>query len=187
MPGRITDILVDDSRTLLVVLEVFQALSSRDELYGVPVLNIKFKFNVQHDCELPNATLVGDIIAPIPLFLNRQEKHYELAAQLREMQSTRLEKRRAAAAAKRKRSEGDDGENEVRPMKKKKGPVRRKVTKVAPGESMVANRSKRKITRSKKALATPPESEEEIVSGSSDDSEMEDVLSNLDSEYSGSE
>ncbi|KAJ6541428.1 hypothetical protein B0H19DRAFT_1077274 [Mycena capillaripes] len=232
MPGRITDILVDHSRTLLVVLEVFQVLSSRDELYGVPVLNIKFKFNVQHDCgtaqcdvsgvrlrmqervesdQIENfvvhkpldrffinclafhnthrlrATLPRDIIAPIPLCFNPQQKHYELAAQLREMQSTRLEKRRAAAAAKQKQFEGDDGENEERPKKKKKGPVRRKVTKAAPGEAMVANRSKRKITRSKKVLATAPESEEDIVSGSSDDSEMEDVLSNLDSEYSGSE
>jgi hypothetical protein len=38
IPGRISDILVDNVGTVLVVLEVFQVLSSRDETYGVPVL-----------------------------------------------------------------------------------------------------------------------------------------------------
>ncbi|KAF8179337.1 hypothetical protein K438DRAFT_1546625, partial [Mycena galopus ATCC 62051] len=42
-----------------------------------------------HNAHLLRATLPRDIIAPIPLFLNGQQKHYELAAQLREMQSTR--------------------------------------------------------------------------------------------------
>ncbi|KAF8193520.1 hypothetical protein K438DRAFT_2131595 [Mycena galopus ATCC 62051] len=66
IPGRIADILVDSNGAILVVLEVFQVLSDRDEIYGVPGLvrrdseeifsiapskNIKFKFNVQHDCE----------------------------------------------------------------------------------------------------------------------------------------
>ncbi|KAJ7860941.1 hypothetical protein B0H14DRAFT_3084779 [Mycena olivaceomarginata] len=66
IPGRrITDILVSGSGAVLVVLEVFQVLSSRDETYGMPVLvrrdseeifsivpskSIKFKINVQHDC-----------------------------------------------------------------------------------------------------------------------------------------
>ncbi|KAJ7450619.1 hypothetical protein FB451DRAFT_1186723 [Mycena latifolia] len=49
--GRISDILVDPtSGVVLVVLELFQVLSSRDKVYGMPVLNIQFKFNVQHDC-----------------------------------------------------------------------------------------------------------------------------------------
>ncbi|KAJ7469208.1 hypothetical protein FB451DRAFT_1479092 [Mycena latifolia] len=64
--GRISDILVDPtSGMVLVVLELFQVLSSRDKVYGMPVLvrrddeitfsiveakNIQFKFNVQHDC-----------------------------------------------------------------------------------------------------------------------------------------
>jgi hypothetical protein len=38
IPGRITDILVSGSGAVLVVLEVFQVLSSRDETYGMPVL-----------------------------------------------------------------------------------------------------------------------------------------------------
>ncbi|KAJ7277334.1 hypothetical protein C8J57DRAFT_1060971, partial [Mycena rebaudengoi] len=54
--GRISDILQGTDSSVLVVLELFQVLSARDELYGMPVLvrrdgeKIKFKFNVQHDC-----------------------------------------------------------------------------------------------------------------------------------------
>ncbi|KAJ7657132.1 hypothetical protein B0H17DRAFT_1263286 [Mycena rosella] len=63
--GRSSDILADTTGVVLVVLEVFQICSSRDEIYGMPVLvrrhsevefsivlvkNIKFKLNVQHDC-----------------------------------------------------------------------------------------------------------------------------------------
>ncbi|KAJ7693775.1 hypothetical protein B0H16DRAFT_1848276 [Mycena metata] len=63
--GRISDILVDPGDEVLVVLELFQVLSARDEIFGMPVLvrrnsevsfsivpakGIKFKFNVQHDC-----------------------------------------------------------------------------------------------------------------------------------------
>ncbi|KAJ7321947.1 hypothetical protein DFH08DRAFT_1030633, partial [Mycena albidolilacea] len=183
IPGRITDILVSGSGAVLVVLEVFQVLSSRDETYGMPVLvrrdseeifsivpskSIKFKINVQHDCgaaqcdtsgvrlrmqervesdqienfvvhkpldrffinshafhnaHLLRATLPRELLAPIPLFTDRQTKHYELAAQLREMQSTRLANRKAAAD-KRKHSQDDgdqsDGEETQRPRKKKK-------------------------------------------------------------------
>ncbi|KAJ7648146.1 hypothetical protein B0H17DRAFT_1163798 [Mycena rosella] len=63
--GRISDILQGQDSLVLVVLELFQVRSTRDELYGMPVLmrrdsettfsilsgkNIKFKFNDQHDC-----------------------------------------------------------------------------------------------------------------------------------------
>ncbi|KAJ7762229.1 hypothetical protein B0H16DRAFT_1455842 [Mycena metata] len=149
LPGRITDILSDGDGRVLVVFEVFQVLSSRDEVYGMPVLvrrdgeekllitpgqNLKFKFNAQHDCHsagcdatgvrlrmqervesdqtenyivhkpldrffinshafhnahLLRATLGREVIAPIPLFPNRQEMHHELAAKLREKQVAR--------------------------------------------------------------------------------------------------
>jgi len=36
--GRISDILIDPAGVILVVLELFQILSSRDEVYGMPVL-----------------------------------------------------------------------------------------------------------------------------------------------------
>jgi hypothetical protein len=36
--GRISDILMDPSRGILVVVEVFQVLSSRDKIYRMPVL-----------------------------------------------------------------------------------------------------------------------------------------------------
>ncbi|KAJ7900642.1 hypothetical protein B0H14DRAFT_2258428, partial [Mycena olivaceomarginata] len=42
-----------------------------------------------HNAHLLRATLPRELLAPIPLFTDRQTKHYELAAQLREMQSTR--------------------------------------------------------------------------------------------------
>ncbi|KAF7378116.1 hypothetical protein MSAN_00235900 [Mycena sanguinolenta] len=246
VPGRITDILVNGSGVILVVLEVFQVLASRDEIYGVPVLvrrdseetliiapgkNIKFKFNVQHDCEsakcdasgvrlqmqeriesdqtenfvvhkpldrffinshafhnahLLRATLPRDLLAPIPLFPDRQRHHYELAGQLREIQSTRLAKR------KRKHAEADGSEERGRPKKKKKvaGRDRRQARRHGrpPAEaqlvdSMVAGRAKRTIMRSAKAMATPPDSEEETESdSSSDNSEVEQSAYNSDSD-----
>ncbi|KAJ7685821.1 hypothetical protein B0H17DRAFT_1160739 [Mycena rosella] len=63
--GRISDILQSQDSVNLVVLELFQVRSTRDELYGMPILvrrdsettfsiipgkKFKFKFNVQHDC-----------------------------------------------------------------------------------------------------------------------------------------
>jgi hypothetical protein len=36
--GRISDILVNPDKGILVILELFQILSSRDEVYGMPVL-----------------------------------------------------------------------------------------------------------------------------------------------------
>ncbi|KAJ7866405.1 hypothetical protein B0H14DRAFT_2504339 [Mycena olivaceomarginata] len=74
IPGRISDILVDGAGIVLVVLEPFQVLTSRDEMYGMPILvrrdsevtfsivpakNIKFKFNVQHDCHSANCEASG--------------------------------------------------------------------------------------------------------------------------------
>ncbi|KAJ7693871.1 hypothetical protein B0H17DRAFT_1132256 [Mycena rosella] len=63
--GRISDILANTTGMVLIVLDLFQVLSSRDEVYGMPVLerrhaevqfsifpakDILFKFNAQHDC-----------------------------------------------------------------------------------------------------------------------------------------
>ncbi|KAF8217369.1 hypothetical protein K438DRAFT_1748437 [Mycena galopus ATCC 62051] len=59
-----------------------------------------------------------------------------------------------------------------------------KIAKAVPGGSMVANRGKRKITQSKKALATLPESEEGTATDSLDDSENKELLDTSDSEYS---
>ncbi|KAJ7829031.1 hypothetical protein B0H14DRAFT_3718234 [Mycena olivaceomarginata] len=172
--GRISDILVDPAGVVLVVLERFQVLKERDELYGMPVLvrrdgettfcivpaqpqAIMFKFNVQHDCgsakceatgvrsrmqervesgqidhfiihkpldrffinthafhnaHLLRTTLPRDLIAPIPLFADRQVKHHELATELREQH----------AKKKRKRAEedgGDEGDEKRRKVTKK--------------------------------------------------------------------
>ncbi|KAJ7788913.1 hypothetical protein B0H14DRAFT_2536420 [Mycena olivaceomarginata] len=180
IPGRISDILVDGAGVVLVVLEPFQVLASRDEMYGMPILvrrdsevtflivpakNIKFKFNVQHDCHSANceasgvrlrmqervesdqiekyiihepldcfiinthafhnahllrATLPRHLVAPVPLFADRESKHHQLAEELRDTQT----KRKAAAAAKKRARADDDADAEVeepRPRKKRRG------------------------------------------------------------------
>ncbi|KAJ7663620.1 hypothetical protein B0H17DRAFT_1162844 [Mycena rosella] len=182
--GRISDILTDST-------EVFQIPSSRDEIYGMPVLvrrhseaefyivpaeNIKFKFNVQHDCRsakfdaagvrlrmqervesdqtenyIPHKS-VDHLVARIPIFTERRAKHDELAAQLRENCSTR----KAAAAAKKQKcleeDTNDDGDTEARPRKKKKSSAKRHAPKANPSrELMVANRGRRVITQTEKA------------------------------------
>ncbi|KAJ7245583.1 hypothetical protein C8J57DRAFT_1679671 [Mycena rebaudengoi] len=160
--GRISEILVNPDKGILVIIELFQVLSSRDAAYGMPVLvrqdsevtysivpakNLKFKFNVQHDCysasceasgvrlrvqermesdqtenyivhkpldrfivnthafhnaHLLLATLPRNLIAPILLFPDRQAKHHELAAELRDTFTSR----KAAAAAKKTEASG---------------------------------------------------------------------------------
>ncbi|KAJ7243523.1 hypothetical protein C8J57DRAFT_1556786 [Mycena rebaudengoi] len=147
--GRISEILVNSDKGILVIIELFQVLSSRDEAYGMPVLvrrdsevtysivpakNLKFNFNVQHDCysasceasgvrlrvqervesdqtesyivhkpldrfiinthtfhnaHLLRATLPRNLIAPVLLFPDRQAKHHELAAELRDTFTSR--------------------------------------------------------------------------------------------------
>ncbi|KAK7012526.1 hypothetical protein R3P38DRAFT_3588421 [Favolaschia claudopus] len=72
--GRISDILVDDSDAAVLVVEMFQILGARDDIFGMPVLvrrdaettfliipakNIKFKFNTQHDCHSANCEASG--------------------------------------------------------------------------------------------------------------------------------
>ncbi|KAJ7479923.1 hypothetical protein FB451DRAFT_1172006 [Mycena latifolia] len=73
--GRISEILVNDAGTAVVILELFQVLSTRDELYGMPVLvrrddetifsiipvkSLMFKFNVQHDCHTAKCEATGE-------------------------------------------------------------------------------------------------------------------------------
>ncbi|KAJ6483374.1 hypothetical protein C8R45DRAFT_1062899 [Mycena sanguinolenta] len=73
--GRISDILINKASTAIVVLELFQVLSVRDEYYGMPVLvrrdgettfmigsakKLKFKFNVQHDCRTAKCEATGE-------------------------------------------------------------------------------------------------------------------------------
>ncbi|KAJ7126361.1 hypothetical protein C8R46DRAFT_1146707 [Mycena filopes] len=257
--GRILDILVSANGEALVIVEQFQVLSSRDEIYGMPVLvrkdseeifsivagkDLKFKFNVQHDCgsaecdtdgtrlriqervesdqienfvvhkpldrffinshafhnaHLLRATLPRDLLAPIPLFPDRQEQHHELAAKLRAAHISQAAKR---AEKKRKRLEQDSGadtdadELETRPRKKSKrttaprqgrkaqgGQGRRTRATRGPaggdGESMVASRGKRTITRTRRALATPEPDTDDTDGGSG----SEELFDPSDSEY----
>ncbi|KAJ7724641.1 hypothetical protein B0H16DRAFT_1736581 [Mycena metata] len=255
--GRISDILVDSANQVLVVLELFQILSARDEKFGMPVLvrrdseitfsivvakNIKFKFNVQHDCtsakceasgqrlrmqerveseqiehyiihqpldrffinthafhnaHLLRATLPRDLVAPVLLFPERQAKHFELAAQLRE----KVAGRKTALAKKRKQpaddGNGDEDEVEVpaRPHKRQKrasgarantsGKQSKKAaTQTVPvAHSMIANRAKRATRPSAKAkemadaeVQQPHMEEEEEDSDRSSDTEDDTYL-----------
>ncbi|KAJ7773784.1 hypothetical protein B0H14DRAFT_2538938 [Mycena olivaceomarginata] len=247
IPGRISDILVDGAGVVLVVLEPFQVLASRDEMYGMPILvrrdsevtflivpakNIKFKFNVQHDCHSANceasgvrlrmqervesdqiekyiihepldrfiinthafhnahllcATLPRHLVAPVPLFADRESKHHQLAEELRDTQT----KRKAAAAAKKRAHADDDAdaeEEEPRPRKKRKGVAKGKKSgpRAAPAASMVANRSRRQVkpTAKVKAAAATVESdeEEEILFADSEDDSEEDSMYGPDSD-----
>ncbi|KAJ6607440.1 hypothetical protein B0H10DRAFT_2166796 [Mycena sp. CBHHK59/15] len=74
--GHISDILVDTTGNVVVVVELFQVLSTRDKLYGMPVLvrrdseitfsivpakvSLRFKFNVQHDCYTAKCEATGE-------------------------------------------------------------------------------------------------------------------------------
>ncbi|KAJ7477827.1 hypothetical protein B0H11DRAFT_2424876, partial [Mycena galericulata] len=51
-----------------------------------------------HNVHLLRATLPRDLLAPIPLFGNRKEKHDEFASTLRENWAAKAAKRKAAAA-----------------------------------------------------------------------------------------
>ncbi|KAF8918214.1 hypothetical protein CPB85DRAFT_1471943, partial [Mucidula mucida] len=77
--GRIVSILLPekssaDMKDGIVVLDVFQVSSERDQMFGMPILtrrheeksyyiiqskDIKFKFNVQHDCETAKCAATG--------------------------------------------------------------------------------------------------------------------------------
>lgn len=52
--GRISDILVDSANQVLVVLELFQILSARDEKFGMPVL-------VRRDSEITFSIVVAKV------------------------------------------------------------------------------------------------------------------------------
>ncbi|KAJ7501671.1 hypothetical protein B0H11DRAFT_1855349 [Mycena galericulata] len=218
--GRIAEILRNTgSRNPILVLELFQVLSVRDNHYGMPVLvrrdgetiftiipckNVKFKVNVQHDCHtakceatgeravmqervesdktetfivhkpldrfiinshafhnahLLRATLPRTLLAPVPFFDDRREKHNEFAATLRNSMASKAAKREATAAGKKKatrkrkappRDDSDDGNEETaRPA-----PAKRRRRSSLPEEGgLVAGRAKRVITRTKRAEA----------------------------------
>ncbi|KAJ7227863.1 hypothetical protein C8J57DRAFT_1439998 [Mycena rebaudengoi] len=237
IPGCISDILCSVSSTsMFAVVEVFQVLSNRDPVYGMPVLvrrdaeksfmiipvkNLQFKFNVQHDCysakceatgtkaqmqervpsdkvehfivhkdldryiinthafhnaHLLRATLPRDLIAPILLFPDQRSKHDELATTLRTTLDTKGAQRKQSKKRKGPHSDNED-EDVARPRKR----ARR-----AEGETMVATRGKRKVTKSKKAQEMA-NNEEELDSEDgedSNDSEEEELYLGSDSEYS---
>ncbi|KAJ7476271.1 hypothetical protein B0H11DRAFT_2426733 [Mycena galericulata] len=224
--GRISDILQNNDSVVLVVLELFQISSQRDELYGMPVANIKFNVNVQHDCHtakceatgvrmqmqervesektenyivhntldryiinshafhnahLLRATLPRDLLAPVPLFEDRRQKHDEFATALRGTLETKRAKKKAAATLKRKANFEED--TEIRPGKKRKSNPGRRRTSALETDTMVANRSRRQITRSAKAAAMSDESDDDLDTGGSELDE-EDLYHDSGEDYS---
>ncbi|KAJ7018361.1 hypothetical protein C8F04DRAFT_1199081 [Mycena alexandri] len=124
-----------------------------------------------HNAHLLHATLPRDLIAPIPLFQDRQQTHFDLATTLWATLETRREKLKATAALKpKKRKAAGDQETNNCPSK------HRKKALAAPTESsagptaiaepaaptpaatsevelMVSNRLKRTIVQTSRALA----------------------------------
>ncbi|KAJ7269179.1 hypothetical protein C8J57DRAFT_1609392 [Mycena rebaudengoi] len=140
-----------------------------------------------HNAHLLRATLPRDLVAPVLLFPDRQAKHHALATELRDTQTSR---KAAAEMKKRKRAEPDGDDGNERPTKARKGSARRgkgkrRVVADATG-SMIANRSKRVVTRTEKAKAAEEEgSAEDSDSSDDDDSLPEDGYVDSDAEFSG--
>jgi hypothetical protein len=135
-----------------------------------------------HNAHLLRATLPRDLISPVLLFPDRQAKHHALATELHETQASR---KAATETKKRKRAEEDGDDEDERPRKARKGSTRQgKKRNVSDNTgSMVANRSRRAIKRSKRAMAADEEDSAEEVEGDSDDSE-EGYINDSDGEYS---
>ncbi|KAJ7715958.1 hypothetical protein B0H16DRAFT_1667025 [Mycena metata] len=152
--GRIDTILDDGQGTAVIVLDVFQVLETRHDVFGMPVLarrqgeasfiivpslDIRFLYNTQHDCHVAECEATGErprmqervesnvmekfivhqpverfiinthafhnahllrqvlpraLVAPVLLFPEREAKHHELAARLREIKNAE-EKRKS--------------------------------------------------------------------------------------------
>ncbi|KAJ7021232.1 hypothetical protein C8F04DRAFT_1273994 [Mycena alexandri] len=163
--GRIDTILEDGQGTAVVVLDVFQVLDTRHDVFGMPILarrqgeasfiivpslDIKFLYNAQHDCYTAECEATGEqprmqervksnvmekfiihqpverfvinthafhnahllrqvlrreLVAPVPLFLEREAKHYELAAKLREIKNGKRKHRQEKTEAKHKKAQ----------------------------------------------------------------------------------
>jgi hypothetical protein len=132
-----------------------------------------------HNAHLLHATLPRDLVAPIPLFDDRRAKHDILAREFRATLDSKRAKRAETAAKKRKAGDEDDGESN-RPKKRAKT---RRATTSAGGETMVAGRGRRNITRSEKAKQMDEESDEgtedegdEALNSESDGGEYRDVV-----------
>ncbi|KAJ7756607.1 hypothetical protein B0H16DRAFT_1458060 [Mycena metata] len=195
IPGRITEILVAQTGEALVVLEQFIS-SSRDEVYGMPVLDLRFKFNVQHDCGSAGCDTSGIRLRMQERVESDQVENYVVHNTLDRLSEGKTRDKQATQAAtraekKRKRleegaEEGDDDDGGQRPGKKQKKSAKRRApsggrgrgTRQLVGESMVANRAKRVIRKTKTVMAAPePDSETEDEDTSEEDenlSEYED-------------
>ncbi|KAJ7477986.1 hypothetical protein B0H11DRAFT_2424571 [Mycena galericulata] len=196
--GRIDAILENGNGASVIVLDVFQVSDSRHDIFGMPILvrrqsettflivptlDIRFLYNVQHDCKFSGCEATGEkprmqervdsgitdkfivhksverfvinthafhnahlirqalprrLTEPIPLFTDRVAKHYELAANLREIKSGKRKRAAEKRAAKKKakidtgkaaqdtdtdmedREDSADDEEEMRPRKKQR-------------------------------------------------------------------
>ncbi|KAJ7250963.1 hypothetical protein C8J57DRAFT_1437578 [Mycena rebaudengoi] len=186
------DILMDPSRGILVVLELFQFLSSRDEIYGIPVLvrrdsevtfvivpakNIKFLFNVQHDCHFSKCEATGIRIRMQERVASDKTENYIVHRALdRFFINTHAFHNAHLLRATLPR----DLISPVLLFPDRQAKHHALATEL---RSMVANRSRRAIKRTKRAMAADEEDSTEEVEGDSDDSE-EGYINDSDGEYS---
>ncbi|OBZ66672.1 hypothetical protein A0H81_13364 [Grifola frondosa] len=107
--SRIINILAHDSQVAYVVIDIFEVASTRHARYDMPYLvhhhdeassmivctkDIKFTFNVQHDCMFAQYMGSGRRA-------HRRTKHFEIAKMLRDSQETKRAARKAANDAKK--------------------------------------------------------------------------------------
>lgn len=143
-----------------------------------------------HNSHLIRATVSCDLWAPVALFEDRRSKHDEFSARLRETRATKAAKRKETATRKRPRptaASSDDDEPRQRPSKRRQiaaprsGAPRARTTAAAGAVvsgsttiGLAAGRSKRKITRSARALqAEESESSDSEGDGDGDSDEEE--------------
>ncbi|KAJ7869486.1 hypothetical protein B0H14DRAFT_3579897 [Mycena olivaceomarginata] len=193
IPGRISDILVDGAGVVLVVLEPFQVLASRDEMYGMADSASGVRLRMQERVEsdqiekyiihepldrfIITPTLfimltcyvrlsLGHLVAPVPLSPTVSPNIISSRKNFgipKPNEKPLLPLRNGPVRTRMPMQKKE----EPRPRKKRKGVTKGKKSgpRAAPAASMVANRSRRQVkpTAKVKAAATVESDEEEEI------------------------
>lgn len=145
-----------------------------------------------HNAHLLRAILPRDLLAPIPLFPQRREKHDEFAATLRGNLAIKASKRKTASAGKKKtvprkrkapvQPDDDEGDGGATTKRRRKEPARGSPAEPLLEDGLVAGRAKRKIRRTERAKAADDDTEEDEDNGDSSTDESDVYISS--DEYS---